>query len=771
MSASEIRRRYLEFFERNGHKRQPSSDIVPKNDSTLLFTNAGMVPFKQYFKRPDTAPFKQVTTVQKCGQTPRHHTFFEMLGNFSFGAYGKREIIHMAWRFITEELQLPQEKLRVTVHTTDQEAYAIWRDEIKLDPLRIVRLGDEDNFWSMGAGEGPCGLSSEIFWDTGNPRYTEHDEERWLEFWNLVFMENYRDANRRAKQAGCAVRSSGSLVTLQKGETDPLTHKRVIADHLRTSAFLISEGVYPGNTGRGYVLRRIIRRAVRAGRLLGITGPILPTIYPSLEQAMGAAYPELTERRQAILNVLAAEENAFLGTLGKGMALLEGIFTADRSNKTVSARDTFVLYDTHGFPADLTEIIARDHGWAVDVRGFEEMQRESRQRNKASWKQGAAEGGEASELEAVRMAWQEDVGVASRFSGYRFDPESDIMEETAKVVTFRALANGDGVAVIDPCPFYAAGGGQVADWGSGRTHEFTVSDAQRLSDGRATILYLPSADASLLKPGTTVTASVDTGRRLGSAVHHTATHLLHAALRQVLGASVLQAGSQVEPGSLRFDFSSAPVTQTQLTEIADIVNQAALKNALVRVKEMPLAEAKAHEKYNEKAVRVVEIAGHSLELCGGTHVLTTGNVFPFQIVSEGSAWLQKQLTYATATAAMEDKAQKLQLGQRAAIADAERWRQIAAENLRAFTRTVDFAGTPVAIHVLPDARLVKARVEHLCNAEPPSVHLAVLGRAGVHAGRLLAEVFKVLPGRGGGQGAIAQGQFRDPVDAELLLFE
>ncbi|KAJ1948641.1 hypothetical protein EC988_005091, partial [Linderina pennispora] len=701
---------------------------------------------------------------------------------------------------------------------------------------------------------------SEIFWDTGNPRYTEHDEERWLEFWNLVFMENYRDANGGLSRldvpcidTGMGLERVASILqgkhnnfdtdefqtiiqfigTLQKGETDPvttgndgnpqLTHKRVIADHLRTSAFLISEGVYPGNTGRGYVLRRIIRRAVRAGRLLGIRGPILPTIYPSLEQAMGAAYPELTERRQAILSVLTAEENAFLGTLGKGMALLEGIFAADRSNKTVSARDTFVLYDTHGFPADLTEIIARDHGWAVDVRGFEEMQRESRQRNKASWKQGAAEGGEASELEAVRMAWQEDVGVVSRFSGYRFDPESDIMEEAAKVVTFRALANGDGVAVIDPCPFYAAGGGQVADWGSvtvtdaqGRTHEFTVSDAQRLADGRATILYLPGADASLLRPGTTVTASVDTGRRLGSAVHHTATHLLHAALRQVLGASVLQAGSQVEPGSLRFDFSSAPVTQAQLTEIADIVNQAALKNAPVRVKEMPLAEAKAHgalamftEKYNEKAVRVVEISGHSLELCGGTHLLSTGNVFPFQIVSEGSVgagtrrieavaghagsqWLQKQLTYATATAAvlgvsglnkMEDKAQKLQLGQRAAIADAERWRQIAAENLRAFTRTVDFAGTPVAIHVLPDvgepkdaARLVKARVEHLCNAEPSSVHLAVLGRAvslgiggmfeDVHAGRLLAEVFKVLPGRGGGQGAIAQGQFKDPVDAD-----
>ncbi|KAJ1819818.1 hypothetical protein LPJ75_001095 [Coemansia sp. RSA 2598] len=886
MTASEIRERYTRFFANNGHTLLASSDIVPKSDSTLLFTNAGMVPFKQFFLNPTSAPYKMVTSVQKCvraggkhndldqvGYTPRHHTFFEMLGNFSFGAYGKREIIQMAWRFVTEELQMPAKMLRVTVLESDDESYNIWKNEIGIDPKRIVRCGAEDNFWSMGSGEGPCGPSSEIFWDTQDPRYSENDEERWLEFWNLVFMQYHRTADGELKQlatpcidTGMGLERVASILQGKKNNFDTdifqniidgiehsasvaastspdklLTYKRIIADHLRASAFLIAEGVYPSNTGRGYVLRRIIRRAVRAGRLLGINSGVLSGLYPSLESAMGAAYPEIVERRKPIVSVLESEEKAFLKTLDKGMALLEDIFASgsESNSRVISGKDVFLLYDTHGFPVDLTEIIARDHGWGVDVAAFDRIQHESRERNRASWKGGSSKKDTvAGEIESACLEWQ-DAMVQSRFCGYDIDPESKQASVTAKVAAFRELSNGDALAVIDPCPFYATGGGQQADTGKiavtrgSDTHEFAVKTAVALPNGKATVLHLTGAGSkhALFDAGQEVTGTIDMHRRYGNAVHHTATHLLNAALRRVVGDSVMQAGSLVQPDGLRFDFTSAPLTSSQLEKIEDLVNGAALDNTSLCVHQMSLEQAKTQgamamftEKYDTENVRVVEVPGVSMELCGGTHLHTTRAVFPFQIISEGSIgsgtrrieavagvsaarWLQRQLGHARAAAqtleaksldGMGKKAQQLVEKNKALKDEVATWLQTAAVNVEAIATRATCLGkenVPTVVHLLPllacspavssaktaqhsggDARLVAERARFLRDAQPHSAHVVIQGCAvalsvdtecvsGAKAKELLRDLFAILPGKGGGQDTLAQGKLASAVTA------
>ncbi|KAJ2712376.1 hypothetical protein H4R19_002790 [Coemansia spiralis] len=881
MSAGEIRRRYAEYFARMGHVRLESGPIVPESDRTLLFTNAGMVPFKRYFADPDAAPHKRVTTVQKCiraggkhndldqvGHTPRHHTFFEMLGNFSFGAYDKRAAIHMAWQFVRHELKLPAEMLRVTVLESDDESHGIWTGEIGLDPQRVVRRGPADNFWSMGAGEGPCGPCTEIFWDTKDARYSEDDDERWLEFWNLVFMQFHRDASGRLQPLATPCIDTGMglerVASIMQGKTNnydtdefqaiidgvrrlepatagrvpedgrALVNRRIVADHLRASAFLIAEGVRPSNTGRGYVLRRVIRRAVRAGRMLGIDGPVLPALYPSLEAAMGSAYPELAERRDPVVEALLSEERIFAKALDKGLALLGGIFSSadGASARTISGANAFVLYDTHGFPVDLTQIIARDHGWAVDVEGFHRIQDETRQRNKASWSGDArAETTVAGEIQAAADAWRE-AGIRSRFCGYAIDPEANDAATACRIVAFRALANGDGLVVVDPCPFYALGGGQEADTGTitiaGKcsggdiSRTFAVRQAVAMPGGQATILHLDSAaDAEhMLEAGQPATASVDMARRRGNAVHHTATHLLHAALRRVVGSTVAQAGSLVHPDGLRFDISSSALSEAQLREVEQVVNAAALGNAGVSVAEMSLAAAQAKgamalftEKYDAGCVRVVEVAGVSAELCSGTHLHSTRAVFPFQIVSEGSIgagtrrieavagvagarWLQQQAVHARDAARvlgaatpgeLRAKAQRMVDKNRALSSEADGWLRTAAVNAKAVaTRTTSLGHTniPAVIYLLPpgehsvvgggNTRLVAEHARYLGDTEPRAAHVVVCGKAialcvspgefpGVAAGSLLRAVLGRLPGRGGGQGALAQGQLASAV--------
>ncbi|KAJ1734573.1 hypothetical protein LPJ61_000994 [Coemansia biformis] len=895
MSAGEIRRRYVDFFVRNGHSPLESAPIVPKGDRSLLFTNAGMVPFKQYFVDPSTAPHRLVTTVQKCvraggkhndldqvGFTPRHHTFFEMLGNFSFGAYDKRAAIHMAWRFVWEELKLPADLLRVTVLESDSEAHAIWTGDIGLDPRRVVRRGPADNFWSMGAGEGPCGPCTEIFWDTKDPRYAEDDEERWLEFWNLVFMQFHRDADGQLRPLATPCIDTGMglerVASIMQGKSNnfdtdefqiiidgirrlerpaavhalapgrALAYRRIVADHLRAAAFLIAEGVYPSNTGRGYVLRRIIRRAVRAGRMLGIDGPVLPALYPSLDAAMGSAYPMLTERLGPITEALRAEERIFAKALDGGMAHLERIFAcaAGASPRTVSGADAFALYDTHGFPVDLTQIIARDHGWSVDVDGFSRLQSESRQRSRASWRGGSpATGSMAGELDAAATTWCED-GVASRFCGYGIDPEANTAAVESRVVAFRALPNGDGLAVIDPCPFYALGGGQEADMGtvtvasncgggdSGNpAREFVVRRAVAVPGGQLTVVHLAAAAEMqhMFGTGQPVSAAVDMARRRGNAVHHTATHLLHAALRRVVGGTVAQAGSLVHPGGLRFDFTSGALSDEQLREVERVVNDAALSNADVSVSDMPLAEAQAMgamalftEKYSADCVRVVQVPGMSAELCSGTHLRSTRAVFPFQIVSEGSigagtrrieavagvagaAWLQEQAAHArdaarvlgaAAPSDLRAKAQRAIDRNRALSSAADGWLRVAAVNAKAVATRATALGAaaiPAVIHLMPPSehstagdgnvpRFVAERACHIRNTQPQSAHVVICGKAvalavstdrfpGVAAGGLLRELFRKLPGRGGGQGALAQGQLASAVThaAQLAALE
>ncbi|KAJ2397762.1 hypothetical protein GGI05_000466 [Coemansia sp. RSA 2603] len=799
-----------------------------------------------------------------------------MLGNFSFGTYGKREIIHMSWRFITEELKMPVEMLRVTVLETDDEAYDIWKTEIGLDPKRIVRMGPEDNFWSMGNGEGPCGPSSEIFWDTQDPRYSEEDDERWLEFWNLVFMQYHRSADGELKlldtpciDTGMGLERVASILQHKKNNFDTdefqtiissidqilpnasslspetaLTYKRIIADHLRASTFLISEGVYPSNTGRGYVLRRIIRRAVRAGRLLGIKGGVLSELYPSLETAMGKAYPEIVERREPVISVIKSEERAFLNTLDKGMALLDGIFANGSDDKTISGQDAFALYDTHGFPVDLTQIIARDHGWTVDLDAFDQIQRGSRERNRASWKGGSAKKDVlTSEIESTCLEWQ-DLSVQSRFSGYELDAESTAKPIAAKIIASKELSNGDALVVIDPCPFYATGGGQQADTGvikvirdgtgdirADIAHAFTVKNAVALPNGQATLLHLAEAASqhALLDVGQQVTATVDMDRRYGNAVHHTATHLLNAALRKVLGNTVMQAGSLVQQSGLRFDFTSSPLTSNQIEKVESLVNQAALANTFVQVHQMTLEEAKAQgaiamftEKYSVDSVRVVEVPGVSMELCGGTHMHSTRPVYPFQIISEGSIgagtrrieavagisaseWLRQQLGYAQSAArtleakklsALDSKAQQLVAKNKELHEKVDKWLQTAAVNVEAiatYATTLGKTNVLTTIHILaPQAetadkrrsssnssgnmRLVSERACYLRDTQPRSAHVVIQGNAialsvdtnsvsDARAGALLRELFVRLPGKGGGQDTLALGKLQSAVTA------
>ncbi|KAJ2651611.1 hypothetical protein IWW40_001511 [Coemansia sp. RSA 1250] len=879
MTAREIRKRYTEYFVRNGHKHLPSATIVPKNDPTLLFTNAGMVPFKQYFLNPSSAPHPMVATVQKCvraggkhndldqvGFTPRHHTFFEMLGNFSFGAYSKRDVIRMAWAFVRRELQMPEDMLRVTVLESDTETYEIWRDEIKLDPQRIVRCGPRDNFWSMG-NEGPCGPCTEIFWDTRDPRYSIDDEERWLEFWNIVFMQYHRSASGQMTPLATPCVDTGMglerVASIMQGKTNNFdtdefqkiiggieqlqikhgsqvgssksetAYRRVVADHLRASAFLISEGVRPDTTGRGYVLRRIIRRAFRAGRQLGIRGPVLPALYPSLVAAMGTDYPELSEQQEHISGTLQLEEEAFSKTLDRGLILLESIFARGSDNKVISGADAYVLYDTHGFPIDLTEVIARDHGWSVDIAEFEKIQMQNRQRNKASWKNGKKAHPINDEINRKLAEWQ-DAGVSSQFCGYDVDPEQNTMSVSSRVVAFSSLANGDGLAVIDPCPFYAQGGGQESDMGYVTVHgsnqgqsTLAVTHAVAIPGSRATALVVANAGGSeqQLAAGSAVTAGIDMGRRRGCAVHHTATHLLHAALRQVLGATVQQAGSLVRTNGLRFDFTSpAALTADQLCQIEQMVNSTALANERVVTSEMTPDAARSRgalalfgEKYSRDNVRVVGITDVSLELCGGTHVRTTRSIYPFQIISEGSIgagtrrieacagiaasqWQRQQLEHARAAASklnapsldmLSEKARRLSDQAQTLRSENEQWLRVAATNMQAAAEhATELGSIPARIHILPtpedlalaasgDMRLAAEYVCHWRGAQPHTAHVAICGTAialglcnerfpKAQAGAMLRELLKRLPGKGGGQSTLAQGRLRSAASVDQI---
>jgi alanyl-tRNA synthetase len=697
-STDQIRSSFLSFFEARGHQRLPSSSLVPRNDPTLLFTNAGMVQFKDVFTGRETRAYTRATTAQKCvraggkhndldnvGHTARHHTFFEMLGNFSFGDYFKEEAIRFAWELVTDVLQLPKDRLAATIFkgedgiARDSEAQAHWRRIAGLPDDRILALGKADNFWAMG-DTGPCGPCSELHFFQGNdlPCSAERclgvacDCDRWIEIWNLVFMQferasaadggqllplpkpsvdtgaglerlaavaqgvrsNY-DADLMRELVAAGERLSGRRYGAGNAEDDVAL--RVIADHARATSFLVGDGVLPSNEGRGYVLRRIMRRAIRYGTQLGLEKHFLHEVCRAVVAAMGEAYPELRENQAFILEVSEREEEGFRRTLGKGLNLIQVAFEEHGREKVLPGAVVFKLYDTYGFPKDLTEIVARERGFAVDEAGYQAALQEQRDRSEFAGSGEAAVGAIYPELRAEHGD--------TLFLGYETVSGSGVVRAILRGGrgVERATAGEEVEMIIDRTPFYGESGGQVGDagWASGPGAKLEIVDAQKPVG--ALIVHRAKVTEGTVAVGETLDLQVDEARRNRTRVNHSATHLLHWALKEVLGPHVKQAGSVVHPDYLRFDYSHyQPLSHEQVVTLERLVNGEVRRNAAARTEELDLAEARQSgavalfgEKYGDR-VRVVQMGPSSRELCGGTHVSRTGDIGLIKITSEGS---------------------------------------------------------------------------------------------------------------------------------------
>jgi len=690
LTSNEIRKSFLKYFEDKGHTIVKSASLIPETDKTLLFTNAGMVPFKNVFLGLEKKPYKRAASCQKVfrvsgkhndlenvGYTPRHHTFFEMLGNFSFGDYFKREAIEYAWEYLTKVLEIPEDKLHVSVFKEDEEAYRIWRDIIGLPEERIHKLGEEENFWSMG-DTGPCGPSSEIYFDKGdefgNPKLASDEDNRYLEIWNLVFMQYNRDEKGNLTplpnpniDTGMGLERIASVLQRvnsnyetdlflpiinfvedisskeykpQNPQSKDTVSFRVIADHLRAITFLISDGVLPSNEGRGYVLRRIIRRALRYGKELGIEKPFLYKGVEIVVDIMKDAYPELIGNKEFIKGLVKAEEERFIKTLKRGMELVYQIIKKVKKDgkKQIDGKDVFKLYDTYGFPVDLIVDIAKDEGLTVDIAGFQRELEEQKKRARKSMKI------KAKEIKPIYIELKNKLP-NTEFLGYNRSEVEDaeilaVVKEDREV---DILHEGEiGEVILDRTPFYPEKGGQVGDTGilEGENFLAEVLDTQSYIDGL--ISHKVKVLIGNLKKGEKVLAKIDVERRRDIMRHHTATHLLHAALRDYLGEHVKQAGSLVHPDYLRFDFTHFEgLTGEDLKRIEEIVNREIMKNEEVLCQEMDYDEAIKsgavaifEEKYGDK-VRVIS-AGISKELCGGTHVNRTGDIGYFKILSENA---------------------------------------------------------------------------------------------------------------------------------------
>jgi alanyl-tRNA synthetase len=674
MTTNDIRESFLTFFEQKGHQRVDSAPLVPGNDKTLLFTNAGMVPFKDCFLGTEKRSYTRATSSQRCvraggkhndlenvGYTARHHTFFEMLGNFSFGDYFKQEAIQFAWEFLTVTLGLPKEKLWVTVHETDKEAEDIWFNDIGIDQTRFSRLGDKDNFWSMG-DTGPCGPCSEIFYDHGEsvaggpPGTPEEDGDRYIEVWNLVFMQFNRDKSgtmtplpKPSVDTGMGLeRIAAVMQSLHNNYQIDLFAKliefigeklnrtdyenqslRVIADHIRSCSFMILDGVLPGNEGRGYVLRRIIRRAVRHGNKLGASEPFFYLLVEGLIQVMGDAYPELGKKRDFIVKTLEIEEQQFARTLNNGMKILKS-YMQELKGTVIGGDMVFKLKDTYGFPDDLTADIARENGLTIDKSKFDELlaQQQASGREQSGFE---VDYNDALELEGD-----------TTFVGYQqLANQSTVSDIIIDGNSLDAITSGtEAGIVLSETPFYAESGGQVGDQGiiSGEGFVFEVRDTIKVQD---VFLHQGMLSEGTLQKGERVNTLVDSNKRKNTELNHSATHLMHAALREVLGDHVQQKGSLVDSERLRFDFSHpVAVTSEELVLIEKLVNKQIRANHPVETAETSIEEAKKlgammlfGEKYGEQ-VRVLTMSDFSVELCGGTHVKRTGDIGTFKIISE-----------------------------------------------------------------------------------------------------------------------------------------
>ncbi|VAW99489.1 Alanyl-tRNA synthetase [hydrothermal vent metagenome] len=676
-TSADIRKAFLDFFHSRQHEIVASSSLVPGNDPTLLFTNAGMVQFKDVFLGQDKRAYTRATSSQRCvraggkhndlenvGYTARHHTFFEMLGNFSFGDYFKRDAIQYAWAFLTQEMGLPADKLWVTVFDEDDEAADIWLKEIKVDPARFSRIGAKDNFWSMG-DTGPCGPCSEIFYDHGDdipggpPGTPEEDGDRYIEIWNLVFMQYDRDSDGKLTplpkpsvdtgmglERLAAIMQNGhsnydidlfqalikAIAKLAKCKDLNNNSLKVIADHIRSCSFMIVDGVIPSNEGRGYVLRRIIRRAIRHGHKLGMRDAFFYKLVAALVKQMGEAYPELTKMQSQVEKVLKQEELRFAETLDQGMVILEQTI-AELAGKEIPGDMVFKLYDTYGFPFDLTADIARERDLTVDKKGFDKAMGAQRERARSA--------------KSFSVDYSQSINIdgATEFTGY------SLLKDNGKIIALlkdgemvEQLSEGEqGMLIMDQTPFYAESGGQVGDHGelvdtdSGNSI-FNVSDTQKQGDVFA---HIGNVVQGSLKVGDSLEAFVDESERQQIAEHHSATHLMHAALRDVLGEHVQQKGSLVDAEKLRFDFSHfEPITAEQLAQIEALVNTHIRCNHDVETKVMSQDDAIASgamalfgEKYGD-SVRVLNMGDFSIELCGGTHVQRTGDLGIFKITSE-----------------------------------------------------------------------------------------------------------------------------------------
>ncbi len=856
-SSAEIRSDFLEFFRSKGHAIVPSASLVPSSDPTLLFTNSGMVPFKNMFLGSEKPPGARVADVQRClraggkhndldsvGYTARHHTFFEMLGNWSFGDYFKRDAILWAWELLTGVWQLPKDRLLVTVYHTDDEAYAIWNEQVGIPSERIVRIGDNkgaafasDNFWQM-ADTGPCGPCTEIFYDHGAhiaggpPGSPDEDGDRFIEIWNLVFMQFDRaaDGTLTALPAPCVDTGMGLerlAAVLQHVHTNyeidlfqvlirraaeltatgDLENKslRVIADHIRACAFLIVDGVLPSNEGRGYVLRRIIRRALRHGWMLGVRGDFFWKMVEPLCNEMGAAYPELPARRELVERALRAEEERFGETLEQGMKLFEDV--AAKSGATIPGAAAFRLYDTYGFPVDLTADIARERGLVLDMAGFEQAMEEQRERARA-----------ASHFESKGQLPAE---VASSLAPTQFLGYEATRADGARVVAIihggrklATLADGEqAIVLLDRTPFYAESGGQVGDTGElvAAGGRFEVTDTIKL--GGVFHGHVGRWQGSVaLETGMDVAATVDAARRQAIVLNHSATHLLHAALRHVLGDHVAQKGSLVAPDRLRFDFAHfQPVTRDELWRIEDLVNAEIRGNAAADIRHMHYDEAIAAgamalfgEKYGDE-VRVLRMGDFSTELCGGTHVGRTGDIGLFKIVAEGgvAAGIRRieALTGAAAMAFVADEESRLgEIGALLSSAggdvidklrqlldrqkklerelDAFKARAASAATSDLAAAAVDVAGIKVVAARVDglDAKALRDGVDTLKQklgdcvvllASGSDGKIALVGGVGgsaltkVKAGDVVAHVARAIDGKGGGRADMAQGGGND----------
>ena len=854
MSSSELRAAFLEFFRARGHTVVPSSPLVPGNDPTLLFTNAGMVQFKDVFLGKDQRSYRRAASSQRCvraggkhndlenvGYTVRHHTFFEMLGNFSFGDYFKSDAIQFAWEFVTGTLAIDPERLWVTVYKDDDEAADIWLKKIKIDPKRFTRMDEKSNFWAMG-DTGPCGPCSEIFFDHGPeipggpPGSKDEDGDRYVEIWNLVFMQFERSADgmmtplpkpsvdtgmglERAAAVMQGVHSNYDIdlfrnliraageATRTKDLASPSL--RVIADHIRACSFLVVDGVIPGNDGRGYVLRRIIRRAIRHGYQLGQRKPFFHTLVPALVTEMGGAYSELADGAEHVVRVLKQEEERFAETLENGMALLEGAI-GKMKGKTIAGETVFRLYDTFGFPVDLTADIARERGLAIDQAGFEREMESQRERARAASKFGV-------DLRAAAT-----LDAQSRFCGYeRLQDEGRIVAILKSDAEVQAANAGDEVQVVlDQTPFYAESGGQVGDIGAltNGAARFRVTDTRKLGDAH---LHIGKVEAGSFRKGDTVTAAVDADTRQATVLNHSATHLLHAALRKVLGTHVIQKGSLVAPDRLRFDFShTQPVGPQELEAIERLVNAEIRRNAVGHIRHMTYddaiksgAMALFGEKYGDE-VRVLSFGDFSTELCGGTHVQRTGDIGLFRITGEsGIASGIRRIEAVTGEGALEAvraaeatlkrvagslRATPAELESKVAqLLEQQKKLEREMAGLRAKLSSganTDLAAQAVqvnGVNVLAakidgaDAQSLRDAADHYKSrlgeavivlgtqvaddkvSLVSAVSSALAGR--VSAGTLIGEVAKIVGGRGGGRPDFAQAGGNDPAKLDAAL--